>query len=1433
MITSVMSNTILDSRPTVDYGYSSTKSPSTSDENLQRFVKAKRKINEIYKDLDDYVGKVDELIDRVPDELEMKEMASDILKDNKIKVNGIRVVLRRDHMKVVFFGRTSNGKSTTINALLRDRILPTGIGHTTSCFLQSRASIELRGFKYRVEASPDGSSYILTEDSDEHKKCDSISQLANALSTESLDPNAKILRGIDVEADLDEWIDKYCQDSDVFVLVANAESTLMITEKKFFHKVSERFSKPNIFILHNRSDAFAGEEKQEQVKAQHTNRAIKFLCDELGVCSTRAEAEDRIFFISAKEAIQARSCEDRGVSPSISTDDFFPRYLEFQNFEKKFTSCLSETAVKTKFATHTRGGVSLRKGFHFFTEDIEYKVGKAMNEEIQKLSVLVDEFEHPFHSDPTVLNVYKTQLNKYLESGVGSNLKSRLSTDLQMNIEKHQQEMIDRMTRLLPKERQQFSRNILPRRETFEVLYHLNCENLCSDFQEDIRFSPKQHSTNVHHSYSKTIFAFSLSFLAKVAVASVSSHGAMGSLLLGGFILKTVGWRAIALTGALYGGLYGYERLTWTAQAQAREFKRQYVYHAARKFRLIVDMTSANCSHQVQQELSSTFARLCHLVDETVCDINEDIKHVDEVLKNLNATAEESKVLKNKASYIRGELELFEKNLFECVPISPYQMEGKVLVTTVSSNTKVCYKTFDEGDPDAERRVKETTDKAIQVDPSHVMKGMGHVEFKNRMVPFTSKPVRVQTEARDIFKSDAHGGSTSISKTIQVDPSHAIKRPDHIENQNIEEPMRVESEASDIVKSPAHVVSTSISKAIQVDPIHVIEGPDHIENLNIEEPVRVESEASDIVKSNAHVVSTSISKAIQVDPIHVIEGPDHIENQNIEKPLAFKAIGVQTDESDIVSESNVVLGESHNSEITESGEESVSIRSILKNKSWSTQSNPRSRRSRSPKSRSPTVSSYDSRSNKSSTSVKSSRFSLKSKSPVIGSYKVSGSEILSSHNKISTPSNKSEIDLNNIPDVEYTESRTKSSKNINHSKDRLNHSNDLTSVKQLKKKTAKKASPPVAGKTKKENLCIRSFRNFIKNKLKKKKKIPGKEITTENISPGKDTTAESISPGKDSTAESISPGKDTTNEYKSPGKDTTTKYKSPEKDTTAEYQSPAKDIKTEYKSHRKTSELKYKSPTRKIADSSPMKRVSQGNEEYYGKKTSLDVPESAGQTLVVISDNSSEDSQMSRHSSECSFHTPSPVFSSVMKPYGETTSIPGHPRINHDHHLVGCGDYAHEVSSSYSKGGNVKLSARFAGFNCNQVNTSSTMDGNRIIVNRQVLVEKKLDYITTNEPAHKMKSKTLSKKYKTTESLIPGCPTAKYLGNAKRSHYDPLKDLSMFGTPESDPSSEQHASKKEVSLTASINESMAESEPKSVRVSDIITVAQVKHVPSE
>ena len=39
--------------------------------------------------------------------------------------------------------------------------------------------------------------------------------------------------GIDVTPDLDSWIDKFCLDADVFILVVNAESTLMQTVSYF------------------------------------------------------------------------------------------------------------------------------------------------------------------------------------------------------------------------------------------------------------------------------------------------------------------------------------------------------------------------------------------------------------------------------------------------------------------------------------------------------------------------------------------------------------------------------------------------------------------------------------------------------------------------------------------------------------------------------------------------------------------------------------------------------------------------------------------------------------------------------------------------------------------------------------------------------------------------------------------------------------------------------------------------------------------------------------------------------------------------------------------------------------------------------------------------------------------------------------------------
>lgn len=90
---------------------------------------------------------------------------------------------------------------------------------------------------------------MILEGSDDHHAVESVGQLAHALCKEKLNESQLVrvfwpkkrcllLRddvvfvdspGVDVTPNLDEWIDKHCLDADVFVLVANAESTLMVT----------------------------------------------------------------------------------------------------------------------------------------------------------------------------------------------------------------------------------------------------------------------------------------------------------------------------------------------------------------------------------------------------------------------------------------------------------------------------------------------------------------------------------------------------------------------------------------------------------------------------------------------------------------------------------------------------------------------------------------------------------------------------------------------------------------------------------------------------------------------------------------------------------------------------------------------------------------------------------------------------------------------------------------------------------------------------------------------------------------------------------------------------------------------------------------------------------------------------------------------------
>jgi mitofusin len=100
-----------------------------------------------------------------------------------------------------------------------------------------------------------------------------------------------------------------------FVCFQQHVSFYIKQEKNFFHKVSARLSKPNLFILQNRWDISAFEDDVDEVKQQHLDRNLEFLCEELSLMDHK-EGLERVFFVSSREALAARLKESGTPTPS-------------------------------------------------------------------------------------------------------------------------------------------------------------------------------------------------------------------------------------------------------------------------------------------------------------------------------------------------------------------------------------------------------------------------------------------------------------------------------------------------------------------------------------------------------------------------------------------------------------------------------------------------------------------------------------------------------------------------------------------------------------------------------------------------------------------------------------------------------------------------------------------------------------------------------------------------------------------------------------------------------------------------------------------------------------------------------------------------------------------------------------------------------------
>ncbi|CAD5211562.1 unnamed protein product [Bursaphelenchus okinawaensis] len=521
------------------------KSPN---EPLERFTEAKKAMGEIYKDLDEFINDLYNAYQNLRESVKIGEEKVAEVQQSRDSIKVIKDMFSRDKMKVVFFGRTSNGKSTVINAMLHSKVLPQGMGHTTCCFLQ-------------VEGGSENEKHFKVENSEEKIPIEDLDDVGHALSTgnsklkamgqDSLlrifypKAGSKLLQndvvivdspGVDLSPEFDGWIDKHCVDADVFVLVCNAESTLTQAEKSFFHRVSRKLSRPNVFILNNRWDASASEpEKQrEMVRGQHRTRFVQFLVDELKTC-TKDEVDNRYFFISAKEVLESRLKAKGELEHSYQQEGFQRRAMEFNEFENSFEQIISKSAIKTKFenhdrraremiqglahnidtvktaAVHERQNLALkaelkkkeflkcRESFAVFEKkyyeqqqniraEVHLKVSADFSEEITRLESIIDRFNDRFVDNPDQIQVYKDKLAAFVEREVKTNLEDKCSGGLMSRIWTLENDLHKHVSEILGQEYAPKLNDMWRYRQPFKFRIVLDCQTLLSDFQEDLEF---------------------------------------------------------------------------------------------------------------------------------------------------------------------------------------------------------------------------------------------------------------------------------------------------------------------------------------------------------------------------------------------------------------------------------------------------------------------------------------------------------------------------------------------------------------------------------------------------------------------------------------------------------------------------------------------------------------------------------------------------------------------------------------------------------------------------------------------------------------------------------------------------------------------------------------------------------------------------------
>lgn len=291
--------------------------------------------------------------------------------------------VQEEKFNLVVVGQFKRGKSTLINALISEDILPTAVVPLTSI-----VTILRHGPKERVTVNfIDGTKEIISRGELQEYVTEKFNP-ENAKKVESVEVEhpSKFLKGgvqlvdtpgVDsIYSHNTDVANHFLPESDATIFLMTADQPLSIGEVKFLRNVREHATK--IFFVLNKVDMLSGAEQQE---------AAEFIRDSLSKEMSVGRDNIKLFLVSSKTALCGRLKKDEDLERKSNIQSLEKSLMDFLSKEKSDVMVSVAARRARKIAAEASTLAKLRlKAYSESTESLQKKIDefKKFKVEIQK-----------------------------------------------------------------------------------------------------------------------------------------------------------------------------------------------------------------------------------------------------------------------------------------------------------------------------------------------------------------------------------------------------------------------------------------------------------------------------------------------------------------------------------------------------------------------------------------------------------------------------------------------------------------------------------------------------------------------------------------------------------------------------------------------------------------------------------------------------------------------------------------------------------------------------------------------------------------------------------------------------------------------------------------------------------------------------------------